>query len=930
LDPLGNVLKSGALGATPLTCTGCNGYAGTVTVDSGLLPATGTYSVLVQQTALPPFDTDRLTPYVGGVGTLTLELTELQPGTGSTTNINTTVPGQVASVTFSAAAGQTVSVALGNAVLSPASATTYYVNLYAPNGAHVSGLSCWSLNPCDVLHVRQLPQTGTYRVDVSPPSSHTISGTLTIASALTGALSTAVPFSANLTAAGQSAHLSFTATASQTFALALSSLSTTPANTRMYMNVYNAAGQQLYNSSTTGASLTFNLPNLAAGTYYVWIVPQYPATSTMQVTLHPRAGGTLTTDGTPSSFSTTARGQIAYFDFAATAGESVSVALQNVVLTPSTQASYYTYVYAPNGANVGFLNCWSGSSVCDVLHMRNLPQTGNYRIEVITSTPQTLSGALTVSLDVTGTLSTSAPVSLSLNKVGQGAHLSFTATAGETFALAITSLSTTPANTRVYMNVYNAAGQQLYNSSTTTSNMTFNLPNLAAGTYYAWIIPQYPATSTLQVTLHPRVGGTVATDGTPATFSTVATGQTAYFEFAATAGQSVSVSLTNVALSPSAQAQYFASVFAPNGANVGWIACWSTWTVCDVLHMRNLPQTGTYRVELSTYATHTFSGTLTVALAQTGSLSPDVPLDLTLSKVGQAAHLSFTVTAGQIVSVHLGPLSTVPADTRMYVNVYNAAGANVGSTSSTVGSSVVLPNLPAGTYYAWVMPQYPATSTVQLTMRPAVAVPTDGTATSLDTTARGQSRSFTFSGTAGGSVSIALSDIVVSPSGSTVQYWFAVYRPDGQNVWTNTCWSNWTACDVMHLRDLLQTGTYRIDVGVSSTHTLSGTLTVTQALTGTLTSGVPVNVSLPLLGQTKLFGMTLPAAQPVSVTATSVSTTPAGRPMQIYVFNPSGSLIASGSGTTGITVNMGTLPAGAYKVWVVPQYPATSSMVVGY
>jgi nicotinamide riboside transporter PnuC len=700
----------------------------------------------------------------------------------------------------------------------------------------------------------------------------------------------------------------------------------------MHMNVYNAAGQLLYNSSTTSSNLTFNLRNLAADTYFVWIAPRYPATSTVDVRLHPMVGSTVTTDGTPTNFSTTAFGQIGYFEFAATAGQSMSVAIQNVALTPNVAGSYYLYVYAPNGAQVGFVNCYTGWGVCDVVHMRNLAQSGTYRMELHTPATQTMSGTLTVSQNVTGTLSPSVPMSLNLSTVGQGAHLTFTATAGQTFALALSSLSTTPANSPMHMNVYNAAGQLLYNSSTTSSNLTFNLRNLAADTYFVWIAPRYPVTSTVDVTLHPGVGGTVTPDGTPVSFSTPALGQIAYYQFAATAGDEVSISLTGVVASPaSPAAQYYASVFAPNGTNLGWIGCWSTWTVCDVLHLRNLAQTGTYRVEVSTYATHTISGSLTATLGQTGSLSPNVPLDLTLGAVGQSAELSFTATANQTVSLHMGPLSTVPANTRMYVYVYNAAGTYLGSSmNSTVGASLVLRNLPAGTYYAWVLPQYPATSTVQMTMRPAVAVPTDGTSTSFNTTALGQSRSFTFSGTAGGNVSIALDDIVASPGTSPVQYWFAVFQPDGQNVWTNSCWSNWTACDVMHLRNLAQTGTYRIDISVAATDTLSGTLTLTQALTGTLASGVPVNVTLPLLGQTMLFDMTLSSAQPVSVTGTSISTTPAGRPMQVYIFNPSGSLIASNSSTTGVTVNMGTLQAGSYKVWVVPQYPSTSSLVVGY
>jgi len=1144
LDPAGNVLKSGTLAATKQTCSGCNGYSGNVTVDSGLLPLTGTYSVLVQQASLPPFDNERTTPYVGGVGTLTLELTELQPGTGSTTNISTTVPGQAASVTFPAVAGQSVSVALSNPVLSPSSQALYFIYVYAPDGSNVGSVSCWNTwAACDVMHLRQLPQTGTYRVDVVPSAGRTISGTLTISSALTGALTPGAPLATDLSQVGQAAHISFTATAGQTFALALSSLSSVPANSRVYVDVLNAAGALVVSGgSTTTSNLTMNLASLPAGTYYAWIRPQYPSTSTMQVTLHPRVGGTVAADGTSSNFSTHAPGQIAYYDFSATAGDTVSVALSNQVLSPSSQALYFIYVYAPDGSQVGYVSCWSTWTACDVIHLRNLPQTGSYRVLITPPATHMMSGTLTVSAAQTGTLSPSIPASANLSTVGQAAQFSFTATAGQTFAVSLSSLSSVPANTRVYMDVLNAAGAlAVSGSSTTTSNLTMNLPYLPADTYYVWIRPQYPSTSTMQVTLHPRVGSAIPTDGTPSTFSTAAPGQTAYYDFSATAGQNVSVAVTGMVVSPATPLLYFINVYAPNGSGVGSLGCWST-APCAVVHMRNLPQTGTYRVQVSAAATHTFSGTLTVSAAQTGSLSPGVPLDLNLNAIGQAANLSFTATAGQTVSVNMGQLSTSPAGMRMLVQVFNAAGTYFDGIYSAVGSSLVFPNLATGTYYAWVGPEYPSTSTLQMTLRPAVAVATDGTPTSVDTLQRGQSSFFTFSATAGQSTSVALSNVVTSPSGSAALYFINVYAPNGGNVGSLGCWNTapcavvhmrnlsqtgtyrvqispppthtltgtltvsaaqtgslspgvpldlnlnaigqaanlsftatagqtvsvnmgqlstspagmrmlvqvfnaagtyfdgiysavgsslvfpnlatgtyyaWIApeypststlqmtlrpavavatdgtptsvdtlqlgqsaffnfsatagqnvsvalsnvvtspsgsaalyfinvyapnggnvgslgcwntapCAVVHMRNLSQTGTYRVQISPPPTHTLTGTLTLTQGLSGTLSSGVPVNLTLPLLGQTMMFDMTLPSAQPVSVTATSISTTPAGTQMVIYVLNAAGNSIASGSGTTGITINLGTLAAGSYKVWVIPQYPATSSMVVGY
>ena len=107
-----------------------------------------------------------------------------------------------------------------------------------------------------------------------------------------------------------------------------------------------------------------------------------------------------------------------------------------------------------------------------------------------------------LSTDVTHTLVLNTAYALSLPKAGQKGWLSFVATAGETVAIEITSVSTTPTSNTVYLYVYDPSGATLASASTTTS-YTFNLSNLVAGTYTLFVDPQYAATATMTVEVVP-------------------------------------------------------------------------------------------------------------------------------------------------------------------------------------------------------------------------------------------------------------------------------------------------------------------------------------------------------------------------------------------------------------------------------------------
>jgi hypothetical protein len=452
--------------------------------------AVGTYTVFITPQT-PVTGTLQLTLQQGTVGIL--------PVNGTTSSFSTAVPGQNAYLSFNATAGQNVSLVLKGIALTPT--TNNYISYYitAPNGAYYTNGSCSpSANGCELAFFN-MPQTGAYSLTMSPGSiGETMSFSTLLSVGSAGVLSVGTPSVVSLTTTGQSQMLSFVATAAgQDMALNVSGVSTTPAGATISIIVYNSSGTQVAGTTTTTGA-TLNLTNLAVDTYRVFLAPQTPATATMQVILQPGTVGSVPSTGTATSFSTLEPGQNAYLTFSATAGQSMSLVFQNVVLTPNTNNYISYYITAPNGAYYTNGSCSPSAAGCE-LAFYNMPQTGTYNMTMSPgSTSETMSFSAIISPDVTGSLTKGTPSSLSLSEVGQSAVPTFVATASENVALTVSNLTSTPANTTYTIRVYNSSGSQV-SSTSTSSGTTLNLTSLAAGTYTVLIAPNTPATATLQV-----------------------------------------------------------------------------------------------------------------------------------------------------------------------------------------------------------------------------------------------------------------------------------------------------------------------------------------------------------------------------------------------------------------------------------------------
>jgi hypothetical protein len=200
------------------------------------------------------------------------------------------------------------------------------------------------------------------------------------------------------------------------------------------------------------------------------------------------------------------------------------------------------------------------------------------------------------------------------------------------------------------------------------------------------------------------------------------------------------------------------------------------------------------------------------------------------------------------------------------------------------------------------------------------ALPADGTTQSFATTLPQQNGYFTFSANAGDDFSLAITNLVMTPnSPNYARIW--VYRPNGNwIVGGNDCFT--CSYNLMNLPD---TGVYRITVEVLAQQTMSLNLTLSPHVTGALTFGTPLTVTLDSPGERALLSFATTSGQNAVLTFGSAVTTPSGKSITKSVLNPAGSQIAS---TTGNTINLTNLAAGTYQVLLQPADAATATLDV--
>lgn len=476
----------------PGAVTPTNYYTAASTSSSTVLNlpnlSSGTYTVVVDTGGIGFPATAQLTLAAGVTGTLT---------SGSAgQSYGAAMPGQNAYLSFSANAGDNLELELS------AVTTAANVQIYNASGVQVASYSCGAASGASCDQYLWNLAAGAYSVIVTPSGSGALAFTAQLQPDVMGpALTMGSLVSVNL-GMGQVERFTFSATAGQALALNLSNVSTTPTGQTLTLVIYQPGAVTTTNYYTyiqTGGSTTLNLPNLPSTGVYTVVVDTggigFPATA--QLTLGAGVAGTLTNNSASQSYTSTLPGENAYLSFTANAGDNLELELSAV------NSAVQVQVYDPSGAQVASYSCAAASGASCDQYLWNLT-AGTYSVIVTPSGSNTLAFAAQLQSDVVGpalTVGSSASVNLG---IGQVERFTFSATAGQTLALDLSDVSTTPTNQTLTMVVY-APGAvtttNYYTFTRTASSTVLNLPSLPSTGVYTVVVDTggvgFPATAQL-------------------------------------------------------------------------------------------------------------------------------------------------------------------------------------------------------------------------------------------------------------------------------------------------------------------------------------------------------------------------------------------------------------------------------------------------
>ncbi|WP_232041832.1 hypothetical protein [Ralstonia wenshanensis] len=904
------------------------------------LPSDGTYTVVVTPSSASTALTGNLTLSNDAAATLV-------PNAPVTT-FATTRAGQNARYTFSATAGQNLSLAWSGATFAGPSSNLSVVD---PQGNTVA--SAWYIGsanqPSGVFQLTNLQKSGTYTVFMDPYQATTGQIGLQLLAPASGTLTVDGPSLAINQVAGATGRYSFAGTAGQTLGLGLDTLVTTPSGG--YASVAVVAPDKVTtlancgNFTAPGNSCNLTLPS--DGTYTVVVTPSSASTAlTGNLTLSNDAAATLVPNAPVTTFATTRAGQNARYTFSATAGQNLSLAWGG-----STFASYYSNlsVVDPSGNTVASAsNIGRDGQPNGEFQLTNLQKSGTYTVFMDPYQATTGQIGLQLLAPASGTLTVDGP-SLAINQVaGATGRYSFAGTAGQTLGLGLDTLVTTPSGG--YASVAVVAPDKVTTLANcgnfTAPGNSCNLTLPSDGTYTVVVTPSSASTAlTGNLTLSSDIRDTLST---VTFFSTNRVGQNGRYTFIANAGDNISISAKppfvpgsdgnsgsggTISQGGVMPARTTLTIYGPAGNP---LASWNVYasTSATVYPLNNLQQSGTFTLFVDPYQTNT--GTLDLGVWKTGTTTPpdtsyngavsiDGPSLAISQQAGATGRYSFTGTAGQTLGLGLDTLVTTPSGG--YASVRVMAPDNVTTLVScydvgSAGNSCNLPALPSsGTYTVVVTPgsaNTALTGNLTLSNDAAGTLTPNAPVTTFATSRVGQNGRYTFNATAGQNLSLAWTGATFPDSYSTL----TVYDPSGNAVANTGSLGRGQPNGVFQLTNLQKSGTYTVFVDLYLATTGQVGLQLLAPASGTLTVDGPSLAISQQAGATGRYSFTGTAGQTLGLGLDTLVTTPSGGYASVRVMAPDNvtTLVSCYDvGSAGNSCNLPALPSsGTYTVVVTP------------
>jgi Subtilase family len=431
------------------------------------------------------------------------------------------------------------------------------------------------------------------------------------------------PVTVTTTAPEENARLVFDGVAGRRVSLKLTGVTIgTSAYSSAKVSILNPSGTALVPPTFFGTGGGFvdtkTLP--ATGKYAIVIDPQGTSTGSVTLTLYDvpaDVSASISAGGQDVTVANDVPGQNARLAFAGAAGQRVSLELRSVTIGSSTSSSAKVSLLNPNGTTLVSPTYFGTNG--GFLDVKSLPSTGTYTIVV---DPQSNAvGSATLRLhDVPPDAAASitpggAAVSVSAGVPGQNARLTFSGTAGRRISLKLTDVTIGNSSfSSAKVSILNPSGTTLVSPTYFGTSGGFvdvkTLPS--TGTYTILIDPQSTAVGGVTTTLYdvpPDASATLVVQGAPSTLSMSVPGQNGAATFAGSAGQRVTLRLTNVSIGTSGFSSAKVSVLNPSGTTLLSPTYFGTSGKTIAL---TLSAGGTHRIVLDPQAAATGSATLSL------------------------------------------------------------------------------------------------------------------------------------------------------------------------------------------------------------------------------------------------------------------------------------------------------------------------------
>ncbi|WP_196297752.1 IPT/TIG domain-containing protein [Xanthomonas albilineans] len=889
--------------------------------------AAGTYTVVMS----PPSDGDQTMQFTS---TLSADFTDsLSLNTAKAMSL--TRRGQNARLSFSGTAGQQgLALQVSGQTTAPAGAKVYYT-VYAPDGSQLSSMLVTG-SGSGTLNLSKLPADGTYTVFVDPYYGETTNATVLLSAPINGTTPIdGTPGSYATTVPGQNVYLSFTAMAGQNLGFALSDIVTPNATSPIYLQVRDPSGNtvasQYCYASSNGCQV--NLSNLAGGTYTAGISPPSDGDQTMRFT------STLSADladilplNKAKALSLARRGQNARLNFSGKAGQlGMALQVSGQSTAPANAYVYYT-VYAPDGSQLNSTVVTDSRSV--TLNLSKLPADGTYTVFVDPYYGETASATILLSSPITDT----APIdgasgSYATSVPGQNVYLNFTAMAGQSLGLGLSSIVTPNTTSNMSMQVFDSVGNAVSRNQycyAQNDGCQVNLPNLVGGTYTVVVVPPSDGDQTMRFTstLSTDLNGTL-TQGTAKAVSLTRRGQNARLSFKGTAGQALTLSASGQSTVP-ANGVVGYTVYAPDGSQL-----YGTWVSADTaLNLPNLPADGTYTVFVDPSFGETINATVLLSQAITGTMPVDGNQGSYATAIaGRNVYLSFTASAGQNLGLGLSDIVTPNTTSKISLQVFDPAGntvTNMPCYAANHGCDVNLSNLVGGAYTVVVSPPSDGDQTMKFTATLSadlVGSLTLGKVNAMSLTRPGQNARLSFTGVAGQMLEMQVSRQSTVPANGTVYY--TVYAPDGSQL-SSTEFDDSDETGTWSIPSLPSDGTYMIFVDPFNGATANANLSLSS----------PINAIAPVDGTSGSYATTMPgqnvylsfnatAGQNLGMALSDIVTPNSTSPMYLSINDPNGAFVVYQSclaANNGCQLNLTNLLGGTYTAVIYPPSDGDQTM----